>query len=61
VRKLFLTAVSVGVFTFDGVNQLQLMAVIAFSAGFFAGRFRWGENRKTLPSVTTITELTGGN
>jgi hypothetical protein len=58
VKKLLLAAVSVAVFT---VNQVQLVAVIAFSAGIFAGRFRSGENRKTLPSVITVTELTSGN
>jgi hypothetical protein len=61
VKKLLLAAVCVAVFTFSGVNQVQLAAVIAFSAGVFAGRFRSGENRKTLPSVITVTELTSGN
>jgi hypothetical protein len=61
VKKLLLAAVSVAVFTFNGVNQVQLVAVIAFSTGVFAGRFRSGENRKTLPSVITVTELTSGN
>jgi hypothetical protein len=61
VKKLLLAAVSVAVFTFNGVNQVQLVAVIAFSAGVFAGRFRSGENRKTLPSVITVTKLTSGN
>jgi uncharacterized membrane protein YjjP (DUF1212 family) len=60
VKKLLLAAVCVAVF-FNGVNQVQLVAVIAFSAGVFAGRFRSGENRKTLPSVITVTELTSGN
>lgn len=59
MKKLLLAAVSVAVFTFNGVNQVQLVAVIAFSAGVFAGRFRSGENRKT--SVITVTELTSGN
>ena len=61
MKKLLLAAVCVAVFTFNGVNQIQLVAVIAFSAGVFAGRFRSGENRKTLPSVITVTELTSGN
>jgi len=61
VKKLLLAAVSVTVFPLNGVNQVQLVAVIAFSAGVFAGRFRSGENRKTLPSVITVTELTSGN
>ena len=61
MKKLLLAAVSVTVFTLNGVNQVQLVAVIAFSAGIFAGRFRSGENRKTLPSVITVTELTSGN
>jgi hypothetical protein len=39
VKKLLLAAVCVAVFTFNGVNQVQLVAVIAFSAGVFAGRF----------------------
>jgi hypothetical protein len=30
-------------------------------AGVFAGRFRSGENRKTLPSVITVIELASGN
>jgi O-acetyl-ADP-ribose deacetylase (regulator of RNase III) len=54
VKKLLLAAVSVTVFTLNGVNQVQLVAVIAFSAGVFAGRFRSA-------SVITVTELTSGN
>jgi hypothetical protein len=39
------------VFTLNGLDRVQLVAVIAFSAGVFAGRFRSGENQEPLSSV----------
>jgi len=33
------------VFTLNGLDRVQLTAVIAFSVGVFAARFRSGENQ----------------
>jgi hypothetical protein len=44
MKKLLLAAVSFAVFTLNGLDRVQLVAVIAFfSAGVFAGRFRSGD------------------
>jgi hypothetical protein len=51
MKKLLLAAVSFAVFTLNGLDRVQLVAVIAFSVGVFAGRFRWGENQEPLSSV----------
>jgi hypothetical protein len=39
LKKLLLTVASIGVFTLNGVGPIQLVAVIAFSAGVCAARF----------------------
>jgi hypothetical protein len=39
LKKLLLAAASIGVFTLNGVSPIQLVAVIAFSAGVCAARF----------------------
>jgi hypothetical protein len=39
LKKLLLTVASIGVFTLNGVSPIQLVAVIAFSAGVYATRF----------------------
>jgi len=39
MKKLLLAAVSFAVFTLNGLDRVQLAAVIAFSAGVFAGRW----------------------
>jgi hypothetical protein len=51
MKKLLLAAVSFAVFTLNGLDRVQLVGVIAFSAGVFAGRFRSGENQEPLSSV----------
>jgi len=38
MKKLLLIVASIGVFTLDGVSPVQLVAVIAFSAGVYAAR-----------------------
>jgi len=40
LKKLLFTVASIGVFTLNGVSPIQLVAVIAFSAGVYATRFR---------------------
>jgi hypothetical protein len=45
MKKLLLAAVSCAVFTLHGLDQDQLVAVIAFSAGVYAPRFLTGEKR----------------
>ena len=47
-KKLLLAAVSFAVFTLNGLDRVQLAAVIAFSAGVFAGRWRSGDNQEPL-------------
>jgi len=39
MKKLLLAAVSIAVFTLHGLDQVQLVAVIAFLAGVYAPRF----------------------
>jgi hypothetical protein len=39
LKKLLLAVASIGVFTLNGVSPIQLVAVIAFSAGVYAARF----------------------
>jgi hypothetical protein len=39
MKKLLLAAVAIAVFTLHGLDQVQLVAVIAFSAGVYATRF----------------------
>ncbi len=51
MKKLLLAAISFVVFTLNGLDRVQLAAVIAFSAGVFAGRFRSGEKEEPLSSV----------
>jgi hypothetical protein len=48
MKKLLLAAVSFAVFTLNGLDRVQLAAVIAFSAGVFAGRWRSGDNQEPL-------------
>jgi hypothetical protein len=48
MKKLLLAAVSFAVFTLHGLDQVQLVAVIAFSAGVYAPRFLTGEKREHL-------------
>jgi hypothetical protein len=38
LKKLLLAVASIGVFTLNGVSPIQLVAMIAFSAGVYAGR-----------------------
>jgi len=45
MKKLLLAAISLGVFTLNGLDRVQLTAVIAFSVGVFVARFRSGENQ----------------
>jgi hypothetical protein len=46
MKKLLLAAVLIGLFTLNGVDQIQLVAVIAFSAGVYATRLLAGESRR---------------
>jgi hypothetical protein len=39
LKKLLLAVASIGAFTLNGVSPIQLVAVIAFSAGVYAARF----------------------
>jgi hypothetical protein len=36
LKKLLLTVASIGAFTLNGASRVQLVAVIAFSAGIYA-------------------------
>ena len=40
LKKLLFTVASIDVFTLNGVSPIQLVAIIAFSAGVYAARFR---------------------
>ena len=40
MKKLLLAAVLIALFTLNGVDQVQLVAVMAFSAGVYATRFQ---------------------
>ena len=56
MKKLLLAAVSFAVFTLNGLDRVQLVAVTAFfSAGVFAGRFRSGD----LAFSPVFAEMTG--
>ncbi len=46
--KLFLAAALIGLFTLNGVSSIQLVAVIAFSAGIYAARFLPGTSNRTM-------------
>jgi hypothetical protein len=50
MKKLLLATVLIALFTLNGVDQVQLVAVIAFSAGVYVTRFLAGENRQHLSS-----------
>lgn len=54
MKKLLLAAVSLAVFTLHGLDQVQLVAVIAFSAGGYAPRLLTGENREHLFSALAL-------
>jgi hypothetical protein len=47
MKKLLVAAVAFAVFTLNGLDPLQLVGVIAFSAGIFAERFRAGREQIT--------------
>ncbi len=49
MKKRLLAAVSLAVFTLNGLDRVQLVGIIAFSAGVFAGRFWSGENQEPHP------------
>jgi hypothetical protein len=53
MKKLLLAAVLIALFTLNGVDQVQLVAVMAFSAGVYATRFQAGESRQHLSSPST--------
>jgi hypothetical protein len=42
LKKLLVAAAAIGVFTLNGVSPIQLVAVIAFSAGVYSTRFLLG-------------------
>jgi hypothetical protein len=50
MKKLLLAALLIALFTLNGVDQVQLVAVIAFSAGVYITRFLAGENQQHLSS-----------
>jgi hypothetical protein len=55
MKKLLLAAVSFAVFTLNGLDRVQLAAVIAFSAGVFAGRwFSPDGSGKPLPKLALL-------
>jgi len=48
LTKLLVAAASIGVFTLNGVSPIQLVAVIAFSAGVYSARFLPGTSKRTI-------------
>jgi hypothetical protein len=50
MKKLLLAAVLIALFTLNGVDQVQLVAVIAFSAGVYVTRFLANESQQHLCS-----------
>ena len=48
LKKLFVAAASICVFTLNGVSPVQLVAVIAFSAGVYSARFLPGTSKRTI-------------
>jgi hypothetical protein len=50
MKKLLLAVALIALFTLNGVDQVQLVAVIAFSAGVYVTRFLANENRQHLSS-----------
>jgi len=48
LKKLFVAAASICVFTLNGVSPIQLVAVIAFSAGVYSARFLPGTSKRTI-------------
>jgi hypothetical protein len=52
MKKLLVAAVAIAVFTLNGLDPLQLVGVIAFSAGIFAERLRAG--REVIHRASTV-------
>ncbi|MGB8629956.1 MAG: hypothetical protein WCD69_11265 [Xanthobacteraceae bacterium] len=48
MKKLLLAAVLIALFTLNGVDQVQLVPMIAFSAVVYVTRFLAGGNRQHL-------------
>ena len=57
MKKLLLAAALIGVFTLNGVSSIQLVAVIAFSAGVYSARFLPGTSNRTLEDTAKLNDL----
>jgi hypothetical protein len=53
LKRLLLAAVLISAFTLNGVDAIQLVAAIAFSAGVFSARFF--DQRLQSSSVSRLT------